>query len=158
MEVAYLALGANLGERERHLQLAVEEIKKRIGQVITLSAFYVTAPWGFASSHTFLNAACGVRTTLSPVALLEATQCIERKMGRTAKSIAGTYTDRLIDIDILLYGEQIIENEKLEIPHPLMEERRFVLEPLVEIAPDAFHPIMRKTVRELYTEYTKVIH
>ena len=79
-------------------------------------------------------------------------------MGRTAKSIAGTYTDRLIDIDILLYGEQIIESEKLEIPHPLMEERRFVLEPLVEIAPDAFHPIMRKTVRELYTEYTKVIH
>lgn len=145
----YLGLGTNLGDKEANLHAAVEKINERIGEVTSLSAFYVTAPWGFSSENSFLNAACCVESNLSPLDLLKETQAIERELGRMKKSVAGNYSDRLIDIDLLLYGDLILHTPELEIPHPLMTERRFVMEPLVEIAPDVVHPVLGKRLGEL---------
>ena len=94
----YLGLGTNLGDKEANLHTAVQQINMRIGKVTSLSAFYVTAPWGFSSEHSFLNAACCVDTSLSPFEVLEKTQSIERDLGRTKKSVDGNYSDRLIAV------------------------------------------------------------
>ncbi|MCE2616758.1 2-amino-4-hydroxy-6-hydroxymethyldihydropteridine diphosphokinase [Phocaeicola oris] len=152
MATVYLGLGTNLGNREQNLHFAVEQIQKRIGDVITLSAFYMTEPWGFQSTNSFLNAACAVQTNYTPEELLLVTQSIEKQIGRKEKSINRIYSDRLIDIDILLYDEVIVNSKELVIPHPLMEQRRFVLEPLVEIAPDVIHPILKEPIRTLFSE------
>lgn len=149
MTKIYLGLGTNLGDREKNLRDAVQEIEKRIGKVISLSAFYETAPWGFVSENTFLNAAMCVETVLTPREVLQATQQIEYKIGRTVKSVGRIYTDRLIDIDILLYDNLILQEEGLILPHPSLHERRFVTEPLAEIAPKIIHPILNKTIQEL---------
>lgn len=145
----YLGLGTNLGDKEANLHAAVQKINERIGEVTSLSAFYVTAPWGFSSENSFLNAACCVESELPPLDILRETQAIERELGRMKKSVDGNYSDRLIDIDLLLYGDLILHTPELEIPHPLMTERRFVMEPLVEIAPDVVHPVLRKRLNEL---------
>lgn len=136
MHTVFLALGTNLGNKEFNLKKAVEEIKKRVGEVTSLSAFYATEPWGFNSEHSFLNAACKVETSLSPFEVLQATQNIERSLGRLKKSVNGCYSDRIIDIDILLYDDLQINTPELTIPHPLMWERDFVMIPLKEIAPE----------------------
>ena len=145
----YFSLGTNLGNKEQNLRLAVQYIEKRIGKVISLSAFYATAPWGFSSEHTFLNAAACVETLLPPLSVLHLTQEIEREIGRTHKSVGGVYSDRVIDIDLLLYDDRVLDTPELKLPHPLMHERRFVMEPLAEIAPDLVHPILKKKMREL---------
>lgn len=145
----YLGLGTNLGDKELNLHVAVEKINERIGKVTSLSAFYVTAPWGFSSENSFLNAACCVESGLSPFDILKETQAIERELGRMKKSVGGNYSDRLIDIDLLLYGDLILHTPELELPHPLMTERRFVMEPLVEIAPEVVHPVLGKRLGEL---------
>ena len=145
----YLGLGTNLGDKESNLHAAVRKINERIGEVTALSAFYVTAPWGFSSENSFLNAACCVESVLSPLDILRETQEIEHELGRTKKSEGGHYSDRLIDIDILLYGDWVLHTPELEIPHPLMTERRFVLEPLAEIAPDVVHPVFGKSFKSL---------
>ena len=143
----YFSLGTNLGDKEHNLRLAVQKIEERIGKVISLSAFYATAPWGFSSENTFLNAAVCVETLLPPLSVL--TQEMEREIGRTHKSVGGVYSDRLIDIDLLLYDDRVMDTPELKLPHPLMHERRFVMEPLVEIAPDLVHPVLKKKMREL---------
>lgn len=148
----YLSLGTNLGNKEQNLRVAVQKIEKRIGEVISLSAFYATAPWGFSSENTFLNAALCCETSLSPLEVLELTQEIEREMGRAHKSVGGVYSDRLIDIDLLLYGDLVLDIPQLKLPHPLMQERDFVMKPLAEIAPDVLHPVLRKTIKELWHE------
>lgn len=145
----YLGLGTNLGDKEANLYAVVQKINERIGEITSLSAFYVTAPWGFSSDHSFLNAACCVESELPPLDLLRETQAIERELGRMKKSVDGNYSDRLIDIDLLLYGDLILRTPELEIPHPLMTERRFVMEPLAEIAPDVVHPVLGKRLGEL---------
>lgn len=145
----YLGLGTNLGDKEANLRAAVRKINERIGEVTSLSAFYVTAPWGFSSANSFLNAACCVKSELSPLDLLKETQTIERELGRMKKSVDGNYNDRLIDIDLLLYGDLILHTPELEIPHPLMTERRFVMDPLAEIASDVVHPVLGKRLGEL---------
>lgn len=150
MSTVYLGLGTNLGDKEVQLRTAVNEIEKRIGRVMTLSAFYTTTPWGFTSEHTFLNAACAVETSLNPYELLSVTQDIEKNLGRKHKSVDHHYTDRLIDIDILFFDEIIIHEADLQIPHPLLTKRDFVLKPLVEIAPDLVHPINHLTIRKLW--------
>ena len=108
MAKVYISLGTNLGDKEQNLRDAVEKIEEQIGKVVSLSAFYVTAPWGFASENSFLNAAACVDTDLSPLEVLRETQLIERELGRTKKSVDGVYSDRLIDIDLLLYDDLVL--------------------------------------------------
>ena len=127
----------------------MQYIEKRIGKVISLSAFYATAPWGFSSENTFLNAAVCVETLLPPLSVLYHTQEMEREIGRTHKSVGGVYSDRLIDIDLLLYDDRVMDTPELKLPHPLMHERRFVMEPWAEIAPDLVHPVLKKKMLEL---------
>ena len=148
--MVYLGLGTNLGDKEQNLRMSIKKIEERIGNVVSLSAFYATAPWGFSSDNSFLNAAVCVDTTLLPLQVLEETQRIERELGRTEKSVNGLYADRLIDIDLLLYDDRVMDAEGLILPHPLMTERRFVMEPLSEIAPDVVHPVLHKTMKELF--------
>ena len=133
MHIVYLGLGTNLGDKKANLEMAVEEISKRVGKVVSLSAFYATEPWGFESENSFLNAVCCVETSLLPFELLRVTQKIESDLGRKKKSIGGNYSDRILDIDILLYDELQLETPDLKIPHPLMEKREFVMIPLKEI-------------------------
>lgn len=123
-------------------------LAERVGDVLALSGFYETEPWGFQSDNTFLNAALQLHTLLPPLQLLYATQEIEKEMGRKQKS-NGVYHDRIIDIDILLYDDLILQTPELVLPHPLMHERGFVLEPLVEIAPNVVHPVLGKTILAL---------
>lgn len=133
MHKVYLSLGSNLGDRKYEIKRAVELIGERIGTVERVSSLYETEPWGFSSDNMFVNAAVCVSTQLTPRALLEATQAIERDMGRTVKSVNGQYHDRTIDIDILLYDNIKVDEPDLKIPHPLMNERAFVMKPLKEI-------------------------
>ncbi len=135
----YLSLGSNLGNRKQLLLDAIEKINKKVGNVVRQSSFYETKPWGFESENLFLNAAVKVTTKLSPTELLEVTQQIEREMGRKKKTTYNfkqqtpNYSDRPIDIDILLYDDLHVDLPELKIPHPLMQERDFVLVPLREI-------------------------
>ena len=133
----YLGLGSNLGERKEQLCRAIALIGERVGEVIRQSSFIETEPWGFESENKFLNAVILCETTLSPRQLLRTTQQIERDMGRkkkaNGKSLNRKYTDRPIDIDILLYDDLTVDEPDLKIPHPLMHERDFVMVPLREI-------------------------
>ena len=140
---AYLSLGSNLGDRRALLTQAVRLLGERAGRVVRLSSFIETEPWGFRSEHPFLNAALCLETPLCPLELLDATQQIERELGRTAKSVNGQYADRPIDIDLLMCGDDpahpdmVIDTPRLTLPHPLMHQRDFVLRPLAEIFPTA---------------------
>ena len=149
MAKVFLGLGTNLGDKRDNLLTAVDHIKEKIGKVTSLSSFYETEPWGFKSDNSFLNAALCVETSLEPVAILHIIKEIEVEMGRTQKSVNKVYSDRPIDIDILLYDDMIIKTEELTIPHPLMTERDFVMKPLVEIAGDTVHPILGKKLLEI---------
>lgn len=154
MAKVYIGLGTNLGDRDENLRAAVRKIEEQIGKVISLSAFYVTAPWGFTSENSFLNAVACVETDLPPLEVLQETQQIERELGRMHKSVGGAYSDRLIDIDILLYGDLVLSTAspsgaELILPHPLMSQRAFVMQPLAEIAPSLVHPVLGKTVKEI---------
>ena len=133
IHTVYLGLGSNLGNREENLRGALFEIATSVGVVEAVSSFIVTEPWGFESTHTFVNAVCRVQTRLSPMEVLDATQAIERNLGRTQKSVDGIYSDRLIDIDILLYDDWKVDTPRLVIPHPLMAQRDFVKIPLAEL-------------------------
>lgn len=126
-------MGTNLGDKRKNIAEAIKNIGELVGDVVRQSALYETEPWGFRSDNSFVNAAVCVDTQLSPRRLLEVTQRIEREMGRTLKSDGGEYHDRIIDIDILLYGDLHIDEPDLKIPHPLMHERDFVMTPLNEI-------------------------
>lgn len=131
----YLSLGTNLGDKERNIQEALRMMEEQVGCLVRQSALHVTEPWGFHSDNSFINACACYETTLSPLQILTVTQDIERKMGRTSKSSEGQYHDRIIDIDILLYDDISLHNDELTIPHPLMQERDFVMKPLSEILP-----------------------
>ncbi len=126
-------MGTNLGDKRKNIAEAINNIGELVGDVVRQSALYETEPWGFRSDNRFVNAAVCVDTQHSPRRLLEVTQRIEREMGRTLKSDGGEYHDRIIDIDILLYGDLHIDEPDLKIPHPLMHERDFVMTPLNEI-------------------------
>ena len=130
----FLGLGSNLGRRRTLLKRAIQLIGERVGEVVRQSSFIETEPWGFESKHKFLNGVILCETDKSPREVLVLTQQIERDMGRTNKSLSSKkYSDRPIDIDILLYDDLTIDEPDLKIPHPLMEQRDFVMIPLREI-------------------------
>lgn len=151
MAKAYIGLGTNIGNKRRNLITAAALLAERTGDVLSISSFYETEPWGFESDNTFLNAALLLETELEPLQLLSLTQEIEKEMGRTQKS-DGAYHDRIIDLDILLYDLCVINDAALVVPHPLMHKRQFVMEPLAEIAPMLVHPVLNKTMLELAEE------
>lgn len=133
MPTTYLSLGSNLGDRRQLLHTAINEIAERVGRVEAISSCIETEPVGFDSVHLFLNMVVRVRTELNPYELLKVLKQLERDLGRTRKSHDGVHYDRTIDIDILLYDNLEINSEELQIPHPRMWERDFVMRPLKEI-------------------------
>ena len=132
----YLSLGSNQGDRRKNIEDALSCLNIEFkAQYKAVSSIIETEPWGFASDNAFLNAVVEIDTPHTPHELLRITQTIEREMGRTHKSAGGVYSDRIIDIDILLYEDLAINEPDLTIPHPLMWQRKFVYDPLLEIAP-----------------------
>lgn len=145
---AFISLGSNKGERLANLRNAVEKIAQ-FADIIRCSPVYETPPWGFHSSSSFLNAVIEVKTAQSPGLLLEKLLKTESVLGRDRSTEISGYCDRIIDLDILLYGDKILNNENLEIPHPRMTMRKFVLVPLKDIAPHFIHPVENKSISEL---------
>lgn len=152
MARVFLSLGSNLGDSERHLAVATELIQEEVGEVIAQSPLYSTEPWGFSSKHLFLNQVIEIQTTCSLFRLLCLTQNIESRLGRKKELSAISYSDRIIDIDILAYDKVVVNTAELCVPHPKIALRRFVLEPLCDIAPTWIHPILLKSAHMLLTE------
>ncbi len=143
----FLGLGSNVGDRAASLRAAYDLIHRTIGRVAKYSHVYETEPWGNKEQETFLNQVIMINTTLDPRELLEAITKVERHLGRVKKEKWGP---RIIDIDILFYGKRIIRDKGLDIPHPELHKRAFVLVPLLEIAPELEHPLLKKPIDELY--------
>lgn len=145
----YLLLGTNLGDRKSYLDRALRLIAEEVGEIKSRSSTYETAAWGKTDQPGFLNLAVEVETNLTALELLTTVLKIEETLGRVREEKWGA---RLIDIDIILYGNEIINiSDKLQIPHPEMQNRKFVMEPLAEIAPDLLHPLLHKSVSEILT-------
>jgi len=150
MGISYIALGSNMGDREKNLKEALKQIAALPEtKVIKSSNIYETEPVGEPKQRPFYNAVVKIETSLDPERLLQKLQETEKAFGRVRKEKWGP---RTLDLDILLYEQQIIATDKLTIPHPLMAERAFVLEPLAEIDPEAYHPVLEKTAAELLQE------
>lgn len=152
MNTVYLALGSNLGDKKSNIETATRKINEYIGRLVSVSSIYETAPMGFDSENMFANAACIVLSDLLPERVLYYTQLIEKEMGRMHKSQNKIYSDRIIDVDILMYNNEIINTPYLTLPHPHLHERNFVLDPLTEIAGSTIHPILNKTMLEMKEE------
>lgn len=148
MPTVFLGLGSNLGDRRAYIGRAVSLLDERVGCITARSSLYESKPWGFVSDNDFVNAVVSLDTELAPLEVLEMVKGIESKLGRV-KSLPEGYEDRPIDIDILFYGDAVIALPTLVVPHPLMLLRRFVMEPLAEIAPDYVHPVEKRTVASL---------
>jgi 2-amino-4-hydroxy-6-hydroxymethyldihydropteridine diphosphokinase len=143
--IFYLSLGSNVGDREKHLREAIQRLET-VGRVVAVSSVYETEPVEFADQEWFLNCVVALETEKMPEQLMTALLRIEREMGRQRTENKGP---RNIDLDILLVDDLVVDAPELSIPHPAMHQRRFVLEPLAEIAPEARHPVMKKSAREL---------
>lgn len=146
MPIVYISLGSNLGDREKNLEIALSELQNYGIIISRKSSIHKTEPWGFREQPEFLNMAVECITPLDPYDLLKLVKKIEEKMGRK-KTIK--YGPRVIDIDIIFYGNIVLKNEELTIPHPLMHKREFVLKPLCEIVPDFIHPELKLSVKEM---------
>jgi 2-amino-4-hydroxy-6-hydroxymethyldihydropteridine diphosphokinase len=145
-KTVYLALGSNIGNRESHLRTAIRRLNSWDLLIRRVSSVYETAPMYVEHQPQFLNAVVEAETTMFPMRLLLRIANLEREMGRKRST---RYGPRIIDIDILVFGHFVVDTPKLQIPHPRMAERRFVLEPLAELAPGLQHPVLKQTMREL---------
>ncbi|MDX1652147.1 MAG: 2-amino-4-hydroxy-6-hydroxymethyldihydropteridine diphosphokinase [Brumimicrobium sp.] len=146
----FLSLGSNLGERLQNLDRASKRLEQVFKSKLTASSVYESPPWGYESNNAFLNQCVGLKSELSPLEVLQVLQQVENEMGRKRKS-NGAYCDRIIDIDLLYYENEHIEEENLKIPHPKIYERKFVLKPLAEIAPNLLDPLKNKEIQDLLT-------
>lgn len=157
MNTAFLSLGTNMGNKTNNLQNALALIRERIGRVVQVSSVYETAPWGVTNQPGFYNIAISVATSLSAQKLLITALDIEKQMGRVREKKMG---QRIIDIDLLLFEDEIINEPLLQVPHPYLHQRNFVLIPLNEIAPDKIHPVLNKSIKELLaaSEDTLAVH
>jgi len=147
-KTVFLSIGSNLGDRKKNIDKAIEQISNLCGAIQQFSSIYETQPWGYISENNYLNCCLEIQTNETPVQLLNILKLIERSMGRVS---AQQYEDRIIDIDILFYGSDIIEREELIIPHPKIQQRAFVLIPLYEIAPKWIHPKLFLTISQLFS-------
>jgi 2-amino-4-hydroxy-6-hydroxymethyldihydropteridine diphosphokinase len=150
LHTVYLSIGSNLGQKRNNLQKAIFLIGERIGEVTAISSVYNTPPWGFESDD-FYNACLEGQTTLQPAEVLEELLAIEKQLGRERSSESG-YQSRNIDLDIIYYDTLVVDTDPLTLPHPRMAERKFVLKPLADIAPQFYHPIFNKDTRNLLQE------
>lgn len=146
---AYIALGSNLGNLEDNLNTAIKNIKEQGIEVLAVSDYISTEPYGVTDQPQFLNAVIKVATTLEPLALLRTILGIENKMGRVRKRHWG---ERNIDLDLIFYEDVVMDTDELKLPHPDMQNRDFVLVPMAQIAPDVVHPVFNKTMAELKNE------
>lgn len=151
MNVTYLCLGGNIGDRELALKLALSKITEKIGDITSQSNIYETEAWGVENQQAYLNQCIEVKTPLSSSSLIESLLFIEKDMGRK-RTNSETYEPRTIDIDILFYNDAIISEQNLIVPHPRLHLRKFVLIPLNEIAPNYLHPLLNKTIFNLLSE------
>nr|WP_276898160.1 2-amino-4-hydroxy-6-hydroxymethyldihydropteridine diphosphokinase [Pedobacter kyonggii] len=152
---AYLLLGGNLGDREGNLKKAIELLNNKIGNVIAISSLYETAAWGKTDQPAFLNQAVSLQTRLTALEVLDCALSIEQELGRVRKDKWG---ERLIDIDLILFGDEIINiPDKLQVPHPHMQDRKFVMEPLAEIAPGVIHPLLGETMLDICRNITDLL-
>ncbi|SFE63556.1 2-amino-4-hydroxy-6-hydroxymethyldihydropteridine diphosphokinase [Sunxiuqinia elliptica] len=150
MSKLFLLLGGNQGDKRQLFEQALSRIESQLGPILLRSSIYETEPWGFESEALFWNQVVLVQTTLTPHEALTQTQAIEKDLGRVRHDTQ--YADRLIDLDLLFYDQEVIQTPSLEIPHPRIHERRFVLAPLAQIAPELMHPTFKKEVSELLVE------
>ncbi|MBI5212770.1 MAG: 2-amino-4-hydroxy-6-hydroxymethyldihydropteridine diphosphokinase [Nitrospirae bacterium] len=149
MAIVYIGIGSNIGNRRANCAKAIEELKSKGITVEKISSMHETEPWGLKEQPKFINMAVEAETSMSPEELLSVLKCVEKNMGRED---AVKWGPRIIDLDILFYDDVVINMEHLQIPHPLLHKRDFVLLPLSEIAPDKLHPVLKKTVIQLKEE------
>lgn len=146
MYTIFLGLGSNVGDKKKNLEKTIEKLREKISD-INISKFYETEPWGYTQQDKFLNAAIRGKTFLSPSKLLKFIKLIEKELGRVKRFKWGP---REIDIDILFYDNLVFKDNVITIPHPFIQERKFVLEPLMDLDPSFIHPVFKQTVRQLY--------
>ncbi len=151
MHLSYLSLGSNLGNKQANIKHALEEIKKDIGELLRISSIYETEAWGFVDQDNFFNIIAEVKTPFFPLDLITKILAIETRMGRIRDK---KWESRIIDIDIIFYENYLITTDNLTIPHPFLEKRNFVLEPLNELIPEFIHPRLRKSIFQLTAECT----
>ena len=144
-----LAFGSNLGEREGFILAAYRLLEEELGELIKKSSFIETSAWGFESENSFINSVAVFETQKTPFEALEICNIIEKELGRERNPLHKGYQNRTIDIDILFYEDIVLDTATLKIPHPLIQERDFVLTPLKEILPNLLHPILKKTIKDI---------
>jgi len=151
MSVVYLGLGSNIGDREAHIDAALRLISERY-KIRKKSHLYHTEPVGYPDQEWFLNCVVEIETDVDPKHLLSSIQSMERTLGRVKTVKNGP---RIIDIDILFYGDQVMKTKNLVIPHPLLQERLFVLQPMMDLDPGFVHPVFKKSIKELFENHPK---